>query len=40
MKAAIVAQAGSSPVYGDFKEPVPSSGKAALPSPPQPSALW
>ena len=27
MKAAIVAQAGSTPVYGDFNEPAPSSGE-------------
>jgi NADPH:quinone reductase-like Zn-dependent oxidoreductase len=30
MKAAIVAQAGSTPVYGDFKEPAPSSGENSI----------
>ena len=30
MKAAIVAQAGSTPVYGDFKEPAPSSGESRI----------
>jgi NADPH:quinone reductase-like Zn-dependent oxidoreductase len=30
MKAAIVAQAGSTPVYGDFKEPSPSSGENSI----------
>ena len=30
MKAAIVAQAGSMPVYGDFKEPAPSSGEISI----------
>jgi NADPH:quinone reductase-like Zn-dependent oxidoreductase len=30
MKAAIVAQAGSLPVYGDFNEPVPSIGESRI----------
>ena len=30
MKAAIVAQAGSLPVYGDFNEPVPSIGESSI----------
>ena len=30
MKAAIVEQAGRKPVYGDFKEPVPSTGESRI----------
>ena len=30
MKAAIVARAGSTPVYGDFQEPVPSGGESRI----------
>lgn len=30
MKAAIVLKAGSTPVYGEFKEPIPASGKTVL----------
>lgn len=30
MKAAMVLQAGSAPVYGDFKEPAPSSGELRI----------
>ncbi len=30
MKAAIVLQAGKAPVYGDFKEPVPSTGESGI----------
>src|ERR1700683_4347711 len=30
MKAAIVVEAGKTPVYGDFKEPVPTSGEVQV----------
>jgi NADPH:quinone reductase-like Zn-dependent oxidoreductase len=30
MKAAIVVEAGKTPIYGDFKEPVPSSGEVRV----------
>ncbi len=30
MKAAIVLQAGRPPVYGDIKEPVPSTGESRI----------
>src|SRR5271168_3758321 len=30
MKAAIVVEAGKTPVYGDFREPVPSSGEVEV----------
>lgn len=30
MKAAIVVEAGKTPIYGDFKEPVPANGEVQL----------
>src|SRR5580698_27702 len=30
MKAAIVVQAGQTPIYGDFKEPVPAAGEVQV----------
>jgi NADPH:quinone reductase-like Zn-dependent oxidoreductase len=30
MKAAIVVQAGKTPIYGDFKEPVPANGEVQV----------
>lgn len=30
MKAAIVVEAGQTPIYGDFREPVPASGEVQV----------
>ncbi len=30
MKAAIVVEAGHTPIYGDFKEPVPADGEVQV----------
>ena len=40
MKAAIVVEVGKTPIYGDFKEPVPAPGEVQVTVAPPRSAIW